>query len=282
MVCKRNISSSLHYNNMGFLQRVFIFVLWSVFATEGRLENEEWKIQMEQKIEDILLLIEKQNVLIEKQSRTIERQSIEIKHLKSKVLLLESKIGLAPTNNQTDNFTKAMNVTERNLKDRNGMIYMHDTEAQLRGTRRSLLQSNVAFYAYISKDFGGVGKGHVFIYDTVITNYGNAYSRHTGAFTAPATGVYAFSYTIYAAGEHVAGESGDYGEVSVKLVHNGAYKGSIYADTEANWDEEMSTGFAVLMLQAGDVVLTMTTGGTQGSFHSNESGRWSFSGFQIA
>ncbi|XP_062605025.1 heavy metal-binding protein HIP-like [Saccostrea cucullata] len=184
---------------MCFLQRMFIFALCSVFATEGRLKNEEWKIHMEQKLEDILLLIEKQNVVIEEQSR-------EIKQLKSKVLLLESKIDLASTNNKTENFNKTMNDTERNIKDMNVMINMHDTEAKMQVTRRSLRQGNVAFYAYISKNFGGVGVGQVFIYDTLVTNYGNAYSRHTGAFTAPTSGVYAFSYTVFAAGEHVAGE----------------------------------------------------------------------------
>jgi hypothetical protein len=142
-------------------------------------------------------------------------------------------------------------------------------------------ESHVAFYAYISKDFGGVGVDHVFLYDTVVTNYGNAYNQHTGAFTVPSTGVFAFSYTAYASGEHVAGESGDYGEVTVQLVHNGVYKGSIHVDTETNYEEEMSTGFVVLVLQSGDVVLTMSKGHGEGSFHSNTSGRWSFSGFQI-
>ena len=140
----------------------------------------------------------------------------------------------------------------------------------------------MSFYAYISKDFGHVGQSHVFLYDTVVTNYGNAYSQHTGAFTAPTTVVYAFCDTAYASGEHVAGETGDYGEVTVEIVHNGAYKGSIHVDTESNWEEEMATGFAILMLQAGDVVLTTSGGVGQGSFHSNMSGRWSFSGFQIA
>ncbi|XP_062605026.1 complement C1q-like protein 4 [Saccostrea cucullata] len=163
---------------------------------------------------------------------------------------------------------------------------MHDAETKRNPIRRFLspgsAEGHVAFYAYISKDFGGVGVDHVFLYDTVVTNYGNAYNKHTGAFMAPATGVYAFSYTIFAAGEHVAGETGDYGEVSVKLVRNGVYKGSIYVDTETEWEEEMSTGFAILMLQAGDVVLTKTTHTGEGSFHSNESGRWSFARFQIA
>lgn len=68
--------------------------------------------------------------------------------------------------------------------------------------------SPVAFYAYISKDFGGVGLHHVFLYDTIETNQGNGYSKHTGTFTAPSTGIYAFCYTAFAAGEHVAGETG--------------------------------------------------------------------------
>ncbi|XP_061194752.1 heavy metal-binding protein HIP-like [Saccostrea echinata] len=268
---------------MTYLQRVFIFVLCSVFTTEGRLENEEWKIHMEQKMEEMFQLIERQNDVIEKQSRFIEGQSKEIKNLESKVQFIESKSVLGIVNDQTEKVNKMVNKTERKLGN---VKYMHEAESKKQQIRRflspGLAEGHVAFYAYISKDFGGVGVDHVFLYDTVVTNYGNAYSQHTGAFTAPTSGVYAFSYTIYASGEHVAGESGDYGEVSVQLVHNGAYKGSIHVDTETNWEEEMSTGFAILMLQAGDTVLTMSKGTGEGSFHSNESGRWSFAGFQIA
>lgn len=138
------------------------------------------------------------------------------------------------------------------------------------------------FYAYISSDFGGIGANHVFVYDTLVINQGNAYNKHTGAFTAPSNGLYAFCYTAFASGVHVAGETGDYGEVSVKLIHNNDYKGSIHVDTESNWDEDMSTGFAILVLEAGDVVLTKSKKAGQGSFRSSDMGRWSFSGFQIA
>lgn len=152
----------------------------------------------------------------------------------------------------------------------------------LRRLASDAAQNPVAFYAYISHNFGGVGAQHVFLYDTIVTNQGNGYSKHTGAFTAPSTGVYAFCYTAFASGWHVAGETGDYGEVAVQLLHNGAYKGSIYAETETAYENEMSTGFAILMLQAGDVVLTMSENAGQGSFQSNHYGRWSFSGFQIS
>ncbi|XP_062566868.1 complement C1q tumor necrosis factor-related protein 3-like [Saccostrea cucullata] len=231
--------------------------------------------------------MEEMFLLIERQNAVIERQSIEIKNLKSKVHFLESKSGLGIVEDRTGEVNNnKINKTEGNVGNVDVKRPMHDAETKRNQIRRFLSPSSaeghVAFYAYISKDFGGVGVDHVFLYDTVVTNYGNAYNKHTGAFMAPTTGVYAFSYTIYAAGEHVAGETGAYGEVSVKLVHNGAYKGSIYVDTETQYEEEMSTGFAILMLQAGDVVLTKTTYRGQGSFHSNESGRWSFAGFQIA
>jgi hypothetical protein len=143
-------------------------------------------------------------------------------------------------------------------------------------------QGTIAFYAYMSKNFGHVGNGHVYIFDTIVTNAGNAYNNHTGVFTAPRQGLYAFSWTIFASGEHVDGETGQYGEVTVRLVQNGHYRGSVYADTETNYEEEMSTGFAILSVNAGDVVMLMTPSGAQGSFRSDTSGRWSFSGFRVA
>jgi hypothetical protein len=80
----------------------------------------------------------------------------------------------------------------------------------------------------------------------------------------------------------VDGESGQYGEISVRLVQNGQYHGSIYADTETANDDDMTTGFAILSVNAGDVVMVMTPHAAQGSFQSNDNGRWSFSGFRVA
>lgn len=53
----------------------------------------------------------------------------------------------------------------------------------------------------------------------------------------------------FSSGEHVAGESGDYGEVSVQLVYNGAYQCSINVDVLT----QKPTG---KMLQVGDILLT--------------------------
>jgi hypothetical protein len=95
----------------------------------------------------------------------------------------------------------------------------------------------------------------VFVFDTIVTNSGHAYNNYTGAFTAPSTGLYAFAYSIAVAGHHISGDTGSqYGEISVQLVRNATPYGSIAADTESANDDEMSTGFAILYLDAYDIV----------------------------
>lgn len=53
----------------------------------------------------------------------------------------------------------------------------------------------------------------------------------------------------FSLGEHVAGETGYHGEVSVQLVYNGAYQCSINVDT-------LTRNPTGKMLQVGEIVLT--------------------------
>ena len=141
----------------------------------------------------------------------------------------------------------------------------------------------MAFYAYISKDFTHVGNGHVFVFDTVVTNSGNAYNKYSGIFTVPSSGLYAFSYSIAVAGYHMSGDhDSNFGEISVQLVRNGSPCGSIAADTEAISDDEMATGFAILSLDAGDIVRVVSQSSAQGTFRSDSVEHWAFSGFKIS
>jgi fucose 4-O-acetylase-like acetyltransferase len=57
--------------------------------------------------------------------------------------------------------------------------------------------STVAFYAYLGKNELNIGLHHSFIFDVVIANLGNGYSKHTGAFIAPHDGVYVLTLTIF-------------------------------------------------------------------------------------
>ena len=141
----------------------------------------------------------------------------------------------------------------------------------------------VAFYAYISKDFTQIGKDHEFVFDTVVTNSGNAYNNYSGTFTAPSSGLYAFSYSIVVAGHHISGDhDSNLGEISVQLVRNASPCGSILADTEAPGDDEMGTGFAILFLDAGDIVRVVSLYASQGTLLSNGYAYWTFSGFKIS
>lgn len=154
--------------------------------------------------------------------------------------------------------------------------------------KRLLLDSSIvhetpiAFYAYISHDFTHVGNDHVFIYDTVVTNSGHAYNNYSGIFTAPSSGLYAFAYSIAVAGHHISGDhDSNLGEISVRLVRNASPVGSIAADTESVSEDEMATGFAILYLDAGDIVKVVNPSKGQGSFLSNLREYWTFSGFRI-
>lgn len=143
-------------------------------------------------------------------------------------------------------------------------------------------QTPVAFYAYISKDFTHVGDNHMFVFDTIVTNSGHAYNNYSGVFTASSSGLYAFAYSIAVAGHHISGDTdSQYGEISVQLVRNATPYGSIAADTERASDDEMATGFAILYLDAGDIVKVTAKGQGQGSFLSSRYEHWSFSGFKI-
>ncbi|XP_065929560.1 complement C1q tumor necrosis factor-related protein 3-like [Magallana gigas] len=254
----------------------------TIAAAFPESDDAKWRVHMEERMEEMLRMIQRQNEVIDKQTNTIEKQSVEIEKLRHRVKTLEKRQYNSRTSNGNVTYesTGHGNVTLSTEKELHGEV--SKTSFVRRLLAPEVAHNPVAFYAYISIDFGGVGLHHVFLYDTIVTNQGNGYSKHTGAFTAPFTGIYAFCYTAFASGEHVAGETGQYGEVAVRLLHNGAYKGSIYVDTESQYEEEMSTGFAILMLQAGDVVLTISGFAGQGSYHSNLNGRWSFSGFQIS
>lgn len=99
--------------------------------------------------------------------------------------------------------------------------------------------TSVAYFAQISREFGGLRANQLLsTYDTLVTNPGNAYNKHTNYYVPLLRprlhGLCAFCYTAFASGVHVTGETGDYGETTVKLIHNDDYTGSIHVDTESN------------------------------------------------
>lgn len=134
----------------------------------------------------------------------------------------------------------------------------------------------------MSRTFKALSIGQPFLFDAVETNIGNGYDRKTGIFTAPSKGVYAFSWTIHAAGSHHAGSRGQYGEMAAVLTQNGVVKGSIYADTEKASDDASATGFVILASEKGEKFQIICPMAGQGAFYSTRlNGKTSFTGYCI-
>lgn len=133
---------------------------------------------------------------------------------------------------------------------------------------------------YLSSNFNGqhFGTGHTVVYDVIETNEGNGYNKFTGTFTAPSDGIYAFSWTIIA-----AGFSGNHGEITIELVKNSEVKGVIDVDCELNNDDASSTAFVIFSLSSGDVVFTRSAPleHPEGTLRSDGFGRWTLSGWRL-
>ena len=67
--------------------------------------------------------------------------------------------------------------------------------AETRMTKRQVT-GEIAFSAYLGHDILHLAKGHTIKCDQIIINDGNAYSKFTGVFTVPTTGVYLLTFTF--------------------------------------------------------------------------------------
>ena len=143
------------------------------------------------------------------------------------------------------------------------------------------IQEKVAFSAYISENVDRqIGIHHVFIYDSIYFNHGNAYNKFTGIFTVPTTGIFAILWTV--AAEGVKGSGTEYGEVNTELVVNSVPRAQIHADTETLYDDDEATGFVILQLNIGDAVYVRSAGAVvQGTLQQRYHQEWTFSSWQI-
>lgn len=128
----------------------------------------------------------------------------------------------------------------------------------------------VAFYAYLSSDAPASVAHHIILFDTVITNVGNAYHPHMGTFIAPRSGLYVFTWTIRLYGNAY---------FTTQLVVNNVVVNWIFFGTHNNIDGSV-TGTAVVHVNQGDDALIRTgQSHHSGSIISNNDGKSSFAGW---
>ncbi|KAK3087695.1 hypothetical protein FSP39_009261 [Pinctada imbricata] len=125
-----------------------------------------------------------------------------------------------------------------------------------------------------------IGKYHTFVYDRLISNIGGAYNKHSGIFTAPKSGVFAFLWTIFVESRHPI--DGQFGEIVTELMVNSHITGYSAVDTEKDADDDQAMGFAIVQLSQGDVAYIRSASNPQGTLQNDYRGEWTFSGWQIS
>ena len=131
----------------------------------------------------------------------------------------------------------------------------------------------IAFYVYLTTSEINPGRHHTIIYDHVVTNSGNGYNKYTGAFIAPRSGVYVFTWTTFA---------DPASSFAIELIVNNQRAGVIAANGGSTWNGV--TGVAVVHLNQFDAVLVRTDSNTapHGNIFSDQNMKTSFSGWYIS
>ncbi|XP_052802541.1 complement C1q tumor necrosis factor-related protein 3-like [Mya arenaria] len=140
-------------------------------------------------------------------------------------------------------------------------------------TKRHAQTPLIAFSATLQSHQEHLGIHQKVLFDTVITNEGNGYNPHYGAFVAPVSGTYVFSATLLS---H-AGVSGNF-----ELMKNGTVVYRMYMGGHGGGDYDTAGGSIILKLsQRDDVAIqamdSVSNGqSVHGDLHSI------FSGFLLA
>ena len=131
-----------------------------------------------------------------------------------------------------------------------------------------------AFSAYVSVHETDISKDHTIKFDTIVTNIGSHYNRHSGMFIAPEQGVYVFSWKLYC----TAG-----GYFYSQLVVNSNVVGAMYTSDQGANNIRTTTGVVVVQVNAGDVayVRTHPTNTHLYNLYSDPDWRSSFSGWKV-
>lgn len=141
-------------------------------------------------------------------------------------------------------------------------------------TRMSRIVSEpVAFYSYMASNEPNPSLHHAIIFDVVKTNVGGGYNEYSGMFTAPSSGVYVFTWTIY---------TGNHGQTQFNIYVNHNVYDSTFGETDNNQhDYDSDSGTMVVSLNAHDNVYIRSAMACTTYVYSGELARSTFAGWKI-
>lgn len=130
--------------------------------------------------------------------------------------------------------------------------------------------SPIAFSARLSQNIDNVHDNEIFFFNNLITNFGNAYNKNNGMFTAPLKGIYAFYSSILAS----SGKS-----LEARIVRNGNEFCNLYAGDMDFWGPGFN--MAIIELEVGDAVWVKIHDKYHGAGVTVDGPWTSFSGFLL-
>lgn len=222
-----------------------LLLIQTVVCTDSHLQKLE---RMVEKLQDTVLSVSTENAKYKKL----------IEDLTKKVFDQEKRLETLEKNSKKDNFFPEMKTKNtrvvQNLGNDHPFVEGLDAKKTMplvRNLQKRVTpgHENVAFYSYLSKTLQKPSTSHVIVYDNVVTNIGGHYNRHTGVFTAPQSGTYVFTFTVYCNTE---------GGVILELMANSYIFDGVLCNAQgADWHRTASST-AVKQINQGDAIFIRT------------------------
>ncbi|VDH92407.1 Hypothetical predicted protein [Mytilus galloprovincialis] len=251
---------------------IFLFNIFQVNCLTSADETVVRFQNIENQLTGQLFQLEKRLTSLKNENSELSKSRDALQNIvysqKEDIAALDSLIDKLdfPENQTNSNYEP---VTQSEIDNSDG----RHTKRRIIYPRQSRVNSP-AFYAYMSTNEASPGQHHTLIFNSVITNIGNAYNQYSGIFTVPSNGMYVLSYTI-------TSDSG--ANIPVEIVKNAGVIGSLLTRTYSNYRHSVSSTVVVSM-NAGDVCYVRTSGSgatTSGNIFSGTEARTSFTGWRI-
>jgi hypothetical protein len=214
---------------------------------------------------------------------TLHRQEMEIKELRSENRVLRADVDklnveierlrncLDTTPGCYDDIPENCNSDEEAIQSKELNVIPESDDKRIRHIRVS--PEPIAFYAYMSHDEPRPSNHHSLIFDVVKTNLGGGYNKYSGMFTAPNSGVYVFTWTIYS---YVLGRT------QFQIYVNDDVVDSTFGETDDIGDSDSDSGTMVVSLNAHDnVYIRSAVACTTNIMSMSYNTRTSFAGWKL-